>query len=112
MQIHDDWRRLFQQVKKMTLEQFVTKMNGMHSNAWHKCYDQFCQALDMTLPPRYKKKVAEHFKTVVTEWDGMSMVDLDLTQLSEEQFTDVVKENRRLGQERMIEIVKEHCTNK
>jgi hypothetical protein len=110
--IHDDWRRLFQQVKKMTLEQFVQKMNRLHSNAWHRCYVQYGQAMDIALTPKQREAVGIHFKKIVTEWDGMSMVDLDLQQISEEEFADIVKENRRLGQDRMIEIVKRYCANK
>lgn len=107
MSTNDDFRKFFQEVKRMTLHQFTRKMNMMHSNAWNKCYDQHSEAMDIALQPKQRDAVREKFKMIVTEWDGLKEITLDLQSISETDFMDVVKENRRLGYARMMELISE-----
>jgi hypothetical protein len=102
---NDDFRRFFQEVKRMTLEQFTRKMNMMHSNAWHKCHEQYEEAMQETLTPKMIDKLRASHKRIVLEYDGLSEIVLDLKSISEQDFIDVIKENRRIGYDRMIEII-------
>jgi Na+-translocating ferredoxin:NAD+ oxidoreductase RnfG subunit len=108
----DDFRRFFQEVKRMTLEQFTKKMNMMHSNAWHKCHEQYQEAIREVLPPKLAEKLNASHKRIVTEYDGLQEVVMNLKDISEADFIEVIQENRRIGYERMIQLVTEHCKNK
>jgi phosphoribosylaminoimidazole carboxylase (NCAIR synthetase) len=108
----DDFRRFFQEVKRMTLEQFTKKMNVMHSNAFDSCYRRMKEALYIALDKKDREEVLKKFEMIVKEWDGIKEIVVDLQAISEADFIEVVKENRRIGYDRMIQIVNEHCKNK
>lgn len=112
MSNNDDFRRFFQGLKRGTLENFIKKMNMMHSNAWHKCHEQYEEAMGFALTPKQANQLREAHKKVVLEWDGLTIVEMNLQEISEADFIDVVKENRRIGRERMIELVNEYCRNR
>ena len=109
---NDDFRRFFQEVKRMTLDQFTKKMNMMHSNAWHKCHEQYQEAIREVLPPKLADKLNASHKRIVTEYDGLQEVVMNLKEISEDDFIEVIQENRRIGQARMIELVMKYCVNK
>jgi hypothetical protein len=104
----DDFRRFFQDAKKMTQEKFNRTMNMMHSNAWHLCYRQFGEAMDIALQPKQKQAVMDKFKMIATEWDGIKEIVVDLQAISEDDFMEVVQENRRIGYGRMMQLISEH----
>jgi TRAP-type C4-dicarboxylate transport system substrate-binding protein len=108
----DGFRRFFQEVKRMTLEQFTKKMNMMHSNAWHKCHEQYQEAIREVLPPSLAAKLNASHKRIVTEYDGLQEVVMNLKEISEADFIEVIQENRRIGYERMMQLVAEHCKNR
>ncbi|MDU0200151.1 hypothetical protein ACYEXS_19605 [Paenibacillus sp. MAH-36] len=107
MSIQDDFRRLHQAVKRMTGEQFVKKMNMMHSNAWYRCKAQYEEALEECIPPKVREKVMASFERIVKVYDNISEITVDLQAISEQDFREVIQENRRLGYERMIQIIEE-----
>lgn len=104
----DKFRRFFQDVKKMTLDQFTDKMNWMHSNAWHLCYRQMGEAMDIALQPKQKDEVMKKFRMIATEWDGIQEVTIDFDAISEEDFLEVVEGNKVIGYERMMTLISEH----
>lgn len=64
-------RRLFRKVKSMTQSQFDRTLDGLFDEYYNLCDEHYKDAMNATLPPRFKKALSEKHTEVKELWNGM-----------------------------------------
>lgn len=74
---NDQKRRHFQKVKSLSQSSFERYMNLVLNKAYMSAERAYEDALEIALPPRYRKAVQAKVEKIRVEWDGITPYEIE-----------------------------------